>query len=42
MPYIRRSDPQESFHKLLLNVLEWAVVIVITTGFAYFLWRSRR
>jgi len=42
MPYIRRDDPQESFHKLLLNILEWAVGIGVTLGFAYFLWRSRR
>jgi hypothetical protein len=42
MPYIRRYDPEQSFRKLLLTILEWAVVIAITLAFAFFLWLNRR
>jgi hypothetical protein len=42
MPYIPRVDPQRSFHKLLFSILQWAVAIGVTLGFALFLWRSGR
>jgi len=42
MPYIVRSDPQKSFRNMFLNVLQVAVVIGVTLGFALFLWRSGR
>jgi hypothetical protein len=42
MPYIVRVDPEKSFRKLVLSVLQWAVVIGMTLAFAFFLWHSRR
>jgi hypothetical protein len=42
MPYIRRHDPQQSFQKLFLNILQWAAVIGATMALTFFLWSSRR